>query len=119
MACRIELAERLAPDFESTIYRLVQEALTNVVKHARAEHVWIAVVESSGSVDVEVCDDGVGMDSDSASAGFGLQGMRERVALAGGALTIEAAEPGTRVRAMLPAKRPTGIATSTSQTGAG
>jgi signal transduction histidine kinase len=96
---------RLAGELETTVYRLVQEALTNVVKHARADKVRVAVSESAGELSVEVQDDGVGFDPDSARHGFGLAGMRERANLAGGTLSVESGERGTVVKARLPARR--------------
>jgi PAS domain S-box-containing protein len=99
---------RLSPELESTIYRLVQEALTNVAKHARAEHVRLRVVERNGSIEVVVQDDGVGFDPLSVDEGFGLLGMRERVAMAGGEIDLRSAPGhGTTMRASLPAG-PTG-----------
>lgn len=96
---------RLAPEIESTLYRLVQEALTNVGKHARAERVWITLQQSGGNVEVEVRDDGLGFDPAAPKAGFGLTGMRERVALAGGQITIRSApDEGTTLSAMVPAR---------------
>ena len=95
-------AARLDGDLESTVYRLVQEALTNVTKHAEANTVQVAVGESDGELQVEVQDDGNGFDPDAASQGFGLEGMRERVSLAGGTLSITPGERGTLVRARLP-----------------
>ncbi len=103
---RVDLNGRLTPELESTVYRLVQEAVTNAAKHAHAEHVWVAVSEERDVVEVQVRDDGVGIEPGHLSAGFGVQGMRERVALAGGTLAFEATEPGTLVAATLPAKRP-------------
>ncbi len=97
-------ADRLPPEVESTIYRIVQEALTNVVKHANARRVRISVVASASTVSIEVGDDGVGFASDVARAGFGLAGMRERAFLAGGTVTIESAAAGTVVRAELPVR---------------
>jgi signal transduction histidine kinase len=101
-----EAPERLARDIETAVYRLVQEALTNVAKHARAKRVNIAVVEDERRVNVSVEDDGIGFDLKGDSSGFGLTGMRERIALAGGELTIES-EPGrgTSVSAWLPVTR--------------
>jgi signal transduction histidine kinase len=96
-------ADRLPREIESTIYRVVQEALTNVVKHANARRVRISVVASASTVSIEVRDDGVGFASDVTQAGFGLAGMRERAFLAGGTVTIESAAAGTIVRAELPA----------------
>jgi signal transduction histidine kinase len=94
--------ERLDADLESTVYRLVQEALTNVTKHARANHVHVAVTESDGQLLVEVKDDGVGFDPDAGSQGFGLAGMHERVSIAEGTLSIDSGEQGTILKASLP-----------------
>jgi two-component system, NarL family, sensor histidine kinase DevS len=94
---------RLDPLLESTVYRLVQEALTNVVKHARAEHVELAVSSEGGVLSIEVTDDGVGFDSALKPAGFGLVGIRERVELIGGRVDISSAPGrGTTLRARLP-----------------
>ncbi len=90
------------PELETTIYRLVQEALTNVVKHADAQTVRVSVNVTNEYLTVEVQDDGVGFDPDVRTGGFGLAGMRERVFLAGGTLSLEATQPGTLVRASLP-----------------
>jgi signal transduction histidine kinase len=95
---------RLDEELESTVYRLVQEALTNVAKHARANRVRVAVRESDGELLVEVQDDGAGFDPDTGSHGFGLAGMQERVSLADGTLSIDSGEHGTLVRACLPAR---------------
>jgi signal transduction histidine kinase len=95
---------RLDAELESTVYRLVQEALTNVAKHARANRVRVAVGESGGELLIEVQDDGAGFDTDAASQGFGLIGMHERVSLAGGTLSISSGEHGTLVKACLPAR---------------
>jgi signal transduction histidine kinase len=97
-------AERLDEDLETAVYRLLQEALTNVAKHARASNVRVAVRESDGELLVEVQDDGAGFDSETGSQGFGLAGMRERVSLADGTLEVDSGEQGTLVRACLPAR---------------
>ena len=96
--------ERLDEELETTVYRLVQEALTNVAKHARANRVRVVVRESDGELLVEVQDDGAGFDPDAASHGFGLAGMQERVSLADGTLSVDSGEQGTLVRACLPAR---------------
>jgi signal transduction histidine kinase len=93
---------RLDDDLETAAYRLLQEALTNVAKHARASHVRVVVSESDGKLVIEVNDDGSGFDPDAASEGFGLAGMRERVSLAGGTLSIDSDEHGTLLTASLP-----------------
>jgi signal transduction histidine kinase len=109
VVCELELPDpveggaRLAPELETTVYRLVQEALNNVAKHAQATSVTVGVSTSEGSVTVEVHDNGTGFDISDPGDGFGLTGMRERVTLAGGSLTIESESSGTAVRATLPA----------------
>ena len=96
---------RHVPELESTVYRLVQEALSNVAKHARAEKVWIRVEEAEGRVRIEVRDDGQGFEDTGAVRGFGLLGMRERVDLMGGKLAIDSTRgAGTTVAAELPAR---------------
>jgi signal transduction histidine kinase len=110
---RIDLASdggreptRLSGEIESTIYRLVQEALTNVVKHAEADRAWVEVSEDEQEVTVTVRDDGTGFDPDEPRGGFGLVGMRERAELANGRLLIDSStEEGTTVRVVLPAER--------------
>jgi signal transduction histidine kinase len=97
--------DRLDEDLETTVYRLVQEALTNVAKHARANKVRVAVSESDGSLLVEVRDDGAGFAPDAGSQGFGLAGMHERVSLAEGTLSIDSGEQGTLITACLPVRR--------------
>lgn len=94
--------ERLDPDLETAVYRMVQEALTNVAKHARAEHVRVAVGAGDGELRIEVHDDGIGFDPSLVDAGFGLAGMQERVALAGGTLSLDSGAAGTVMTACLP-----------------
>ena len=95
---------RLSGEIESTAYRLVQEAINNVVKHAQAERIQVEVIEAGGSVHLTVRDDGNGFDPSRTDGGFGLIGMQERVELVGGRLSIESARGrGTEVRAELPA----------------
>ncbi len=94
----------LSPDLQTTVYRIVQEALTNVVKHAQARTVRVSVTTADAEIQIGVLDDGVGFaTTDVHDTGFGLTGMRERVELAGGELTIAAGpQGGTRVEARLP-----------------
>lgn len=98
---------RLAPEVESAVYRIVQEGLANIHKHARATRAEILVSERGGEVTVEVRDDGRGLgSSDTSGTGLGLAGMRERVVLLGGTLAIESlAGGGTLVSASIPALR--------------
>jgi signal transduction histidine kinase len=98
--------ERHATAVEDALYRIVQEALTNVVKHAEAEHAHVELVERGGRLELTVTDDGVGFDPGAPSAGFGLVGMRERIELVGGTLSIErGGERGTVLRATVPTAR--------------
>jgi signal transduction histidine kinase len=98
--------QRLTTAIEATVYRLVQEALTNVFKHAHASHVKVQVIDTEIEVEIVVTDDGEGFNTFDVDAGFGLIGMSERVALAGGSFAI-ASSPGhgTRITATLPAER--------------
>jgi signal transduction histidine kinase len=85
---------RLPPEIETALYRIVQESLTNVVKHARAENVSIVLTRKDDRVSVVVEDDGVGFEPGRERGdGLGLVGMRERVGLLGGRVTIES-RPG-------------------------
>jgi signal transduction histidine kinase len=87
--------ERLPPEVETTLYRIVQEALTNVVKHAEAANVSILLVRGNGSATVVIEDDGLGFDPDKTrEGGLGLVGMRERAELHEGQLRIESAPGG-------------------------
>ena len=94
---------RYPTDLESAVYRIVQEALTNAVKHGHAEHARLEIREDETAIRISVEDDGVGFDPASPTDGFGLLGMRERAELFGGTLEIEsAAGNGTAVRAVVP-----------------
>jgi signal transduction histidine kinase len=104
----IELASdrRLSRETETAIYRIVQEALSNAVKHAAAHEVSLRVRQLSDRVQVAVEDDGRGFEPDAVRAGFGLTGMRERALLAGGRLWVSSEDGGpTRVAAVLPLPR--------------
>ena len=94
---------RLDRDTEGAIYRIVQEALSNVVKHAGAERVQLSVRQLPDRVAIEVRDDGRGFQLGRGGEGFGITGMRERALLAGGQLDVRSADGGpTSVTAMLP-----------------
>jgi signal transduction histidine kinase len=93
---------------DTKLYRIVQEALNNVAKHARARHVSVTLAVVQGWINLVVEDDGVGFDPQQASdrpssSALGLVGMRERIALADGTLIIESAPgKGTSVLAHVP-----------------
>ncbi len=100
----VELGEQeLSSELETTVYRIVQESLTNAARHASAERVDVVVVCDGHALSIVVSDDGSGFDPETAVYGYGLQGIRERVALAGGELDVAPAQPsGTIVHATLP-----------------
>jgi signal transduction histidine kinase len=95
--------DRVPGEVETALYRIVQESLTNVVKHARAQRVSIALTRMEGSVKAVIEDDGQGFDPAHADGGHGLLGMRERLALLGGRLRIESSTgSGTTIAADVP-----------------
>jgi signal transduction histidine kinase len=100
---------RLAPGAEQAIYRVVQEALHNVGKHARARNVMVQVMREDERVHVVVEDDGIGIQSrpNARNQSFGLAGMKERIAVLGGiSRVISAKGKGTRIEITVPAGEP-------------
>jgi two-component system sensor histidine kinase NreB len=99
--------DRLNTEVETMVYRLAQEALNNVAKHARAQHVDIVLERNADHLSLIVEDDGVGfnpLDSETLGDGVGLTGMRERAALVGADLQIESVpDRGTTVIVRVPA----------------
>jgi PAS domain S-box-containing protein len=85
------LGDRLPPEMETTLYRIAQEALTNVAKHSRAKHVELVLERTAEHVLLMIEDDGVGFETGASTAGFGLLGMQERASLVGATLEIESA----------------------------
>ena len=94
--------ETLSAVAEVNVLRIVQEALTNVVRHAHASNAAVSVVVRAGAIELEICDNGVGRDG--ATAGVGTSSMRERAEELGGTLRISAGPngQGTAVRARIP-----------------
>ena len=96
-------AVELEPAHELVVYRVAQEALTNVARHAAATRVAVSLRERDGAVVLEVRDDGRGLRDGEAGGSNGIPGMRERAMLIGATLTLTAAEPrGTTVRLRVP-----------------
>ncbi|MBM3678209.1 MAG: GAF domain-containing sensor histidine kinase [Actinobacteria bacterium] len=94
---------RLPPEIETAVYRIVQEALTNAVKHADARHLSVVLTRKASSVAILVEDDGRGFEPSHAGGGLGLVGMRERVDLLGGSFSLESSpDAGTTIQLQLP-----------------
>ncbi len=95
---------QLPPEVEAVLYRVAQEALNNIIKHAQAHHIVIHLCQEPGRVVLEVSDDGIGFDPASVHqhAGLGLRGMQERVQSIGGDLELQTTPgQGTRVRVQI------------------
>jgi signal transduction histidine kinase len=99
---------KLEANAEMVIYRVVQEAITNISKYAAARQVWITLAAHEGQAEVSVRDDGLGFDATvQPASAYGLMGMRFRVEAEGGTLTLKSAKgEGTLVRVMLPQAAP-------------
>jgi signal transduction histidine kinase len=114
IACTLksEHDTRLEPEIETVLYRVVQEALTNVAKHAKARNVSVSLGADDDRVDMQVQDDGVGFDTEEASGmvgngHFGLAGMRERVELAAGTYHLRSTPgSGTLIHVRVPRRVP-------------
>lgn len=103
--------EGLGEPVNLTVYRVVQEAVTNASRHAKAGRIDVRVARSGQAgaerLEISIVDDGIGMDTARAHEGFGLAGMRERLELLGGALTVRSAPgEGVAVSATLPLPGP-------------
>ena len=109
---------RVPKEVELVVYRVVQEALTNVAKHASARHVWVQFDRAEAEMTVSIRDDGIGIDPsvarepDDNGLGLGLFGMGERVALAGGSFRIwRRGSRGTEIFALIPLRGATPAST--------
>jgi len=102
---------KLEPEIETVLYRVAQEALANVAKHAKANHVWVFLRAGDDRADMQIRDDGIGFDPVRVaglveSGHFGLAGMRERVEMAGGTYgLVSAPGSGTLIRVLLRRRR--------------
>jgi signal transduction histidine kinase len=94
---------------ETAIFRIIQEALTNVFRHSRANHVWVSVIQQNGKVIIAVRNDGIGariLEFRPHNVGVGIGGMRQRTKELGGKFRIINASPGTMVEVLIPCKWP-------------
>ncbi len=101
---------RLKADLETAIFRIIQEALTNMFRHSGARNGSIRLAENNGSIVVTVRDDGKGIEDQVIqlrpdSVGVGIGGMRQRVSELGGSLRLANANPGTIVEVVIPSRR--------------
>jgi two-component system, NarL family, sensor histidine kinase UhpB len=98
-------AQGFGAEADATIYRLVQESLTNAARHGAAKQVWIAIAGDEQTIRVAVEDNGIGF-TDTGGGGMGLKGMRERLAALDGRLTLDVRPGGgTRLAAVIPRTR--------------
>jgi two-component system NarL family sensor kinase len=105
----VELVVRLPADTELALYRILQETLKNVEKHAKASHVMVHLTKPGDFVQLTINDNGIGFDPEhrpvrrKGTGGFGLLGMRERAAYVGGALRVKStARTGTEIEIRIP-----------------
>ena len=105
----VEVAVVVSPQWPDVLHvstavnliRIVQEAITNAIRHGRARHVLIELSTSDSTLTVSIADDGSGFPAETAP-GSGLIGMQERAALLGGNLSIRTRDPGTEIRVEVP-----------------
>lgn len=101
--CTINIKEFINPQVKTAIYRIVQEALTNIYKHSAATQVTIQVIAEMGQLHLWLKDNGSGFNLEQNTTGFGLQGMRERTLALGGQFSIVSApNQGTQIKVMIP-----------------
>jgi len=110
IAARIDIAadgglEHLSKNVSTTVYRAIQESLTNIARHSGAKNAWVVLAADNGSLEVEVEDDGRGIAPEdlSKARSLGLRGMRERIAFIGGSFEVaRAPRGGTRLKIRVP-----------------
>lgn len=103
VAVEVEPLPELDGERQTLLFRVAQEALNNIAKHAQARSVLLRLVEREGRLQLQVVDDGIGFDPAQRPAGSGLSGMRERLRLFEGVLEVHSAPGhGTRIRAVVP-----------------
>ena len=99
---------------ETAIFRIIQEALTNMFRHSGARNGRVSVSQNDGRIMVTVCDDGKGIEEQVIqlrpdSVGVGIGGMRQRVKELGGSLRLANANPGTIVEVVIPSRQPEAV----------
>ena len=102
---RLEVEDdlNLPEEIEITVFRILQECITNILRHAQAENAYIELFSAANSLVLVVEDDGIGFDLSEKKRGSGLTGMRERAALVGGSIEIDSERnTGTTVHVTIP-----------------
>jgi signal transduction histidine kinase len=108
---------RLASDLETALFRVVQEALTNIFRHAEAHNAWVQLLKQDGEIVLRVGDDGKGVSNETVglrpgSVGVGIVGMKQRVKELGGDLQLRQGDPGTIVEVTIPIPAATSVHTA-------
>jgi two-component system, NarL family, sensor kinase len=107
-----DMIERLDRDYELSLFRIVQECLTNIHRHSGSKTASIRLVRDDGSLVLQVRDEGRGMPAErlaeiqSKGSGVGIRGMRERVLQLSGTMSIDCDQSGTRIHVVIPAPQP-------------
>jgi signal transduction histidine kinase len=102
---------RLPRDLETAVFRIIQEALTNVFRHSEASRAWVTLTRRENQIGVTVRDNGKGLREETVrlrpgSIGVGIGGMRQRVEEFGGALQLANADPGAMIEVLIPLESP-------------
>src|SRR5262249_24393694 len=99
-----EAETRLDPEIETVVYRVVQEGVANAGRDADATRIVVELSETADGIRLVIGDDGTVFDLQARNAGFGLDGMRERMGLVGGSFDVHSSPAGTTLEAVIPAQ---------------
>ncbi len=93
----------LSKDIELTLYRIIQESLSNALRHGRPDSIRVVIARAEGNVGLQVIDDGSGIDLENPRSGMGMRSMRERAELVGGTFSVRTGSEGTAIAVSIPA----------------
>ena len=93
----------LDEETETAVFRLIQEATSNIARHSQAQHAWVYIINSSSTIEILIADDGIGFEGEPGSKGFGLTSIKERFESnqAGSVEVTSKPGEGTRIRVLL------------------
>ena len=98
-----EIDRLLSPNSKLTLYRIVQEQINNIIRHAAAKQIVVELFTEEGNIELIIADDGVGFNPDTIRKGMGLQNMRSRAELLSGTIQIASVPgKGSKVKVVLP-----------------